>query len=81
VKPLINKGPSAKNLKRAETYRRLARWYRWQAWRYRLPLFISVSKYKNVGPIEIDTQEFIKKLGYMERIERELNGRETGPDF
>jgi len=75
---LLNK-PTAKNLKRGQAYRRLARWYRWQAWRYRLPLFTSVSKYKNLTEVEIDTREFIEHLGRMERIERELNADEEVP--
>jgi hypothetical protein len=64
--------------RRAQTYRRLARWYRWQSWRYRLPLFTSVAKYQGLSEEEIDTREWIKKLGYLERIEQELRSQE-GP--
>lgn len=71
--------PSVKDRERARAYRRLARWYRWQAWRYRLPLFTSVSRYKGLDPQEIDTREWIKKLGYLERIERQLSAEESSP--
>jgi hypothetical protein len=54
-------------------------WYRLQAWRYRLPLFTSVSKYKNLNPVEIDIHEWIKLLGHMERIERVLSEEEARP--
>ena len=74
--PDLPKRPTAKDLKRAQAYRGLARWYRWQAWRYRLPLFTSVSRYRNLGAGEIDTREFIKQLGYMEQIERKLSAEE-----
>ena len=64
------------NRKRAQAYRKLARWYRWQAWRYRLPLMTSGEQYRGLNSAEIDTNEWIKKLKYMERIERSLGPSE-----
>ncbi len=60
---------------RAKAFRRLAGWHRWQAWRYRFPLFSDASKYQGMTSLDIDMSIWMTELGAREKIERRLVDR------